>query len=384
MSFKTFRGLRPVMRKEFVHMRRDPPALVIMLLIPCIQLLIFGYAIDTDVRNVPMVVWDQDWSQTSRAFVHNLENTTYFKLVGYVRSPEEMHQAIVCGRAKLGVRFPSDFSERLLAGKPASISVAIDGSDNTVGMQSLNVVNAVGVSENLKRLAALANPPRLRTGGAVREPPLLDCRPRMLFNPNLESSHFLIPGLVGLIMQVLLVFLTAFSIVREREMGTLEQLLVTPVGRLGLIMGKLTPYTIVGAAQNATVLLIMRFLFQVPINGNLYLLLALNLLFMIAALGIGLFISTVARTQAQAMQMAFLVMLPSVLLSGFMFPRESMPKIIWALTHLIPLTFFIEILRAIIVRGAGWSAVWDKAAALAIFGLLVTVLAAIRFRKTLE
>jgi ABC transporter DrrB family efflux protein len=206
----------------------------------------------------------------------------------------------------------------------------------------------------------------------------------MLFNPNLESSHILIPGLVGLIMQVLLVFLTAFSVVREREMGTLEQLLVTPVGRLGLIVGKLTPYTIIGILQNATVLCVMRFLFRVPINGSVLLLIALSLLFMVAALAIGLLISTIARTQAQAMQMAFMVMLPSVLLSGFMFPRESMPTIIWVFTHLIPLTFFIEILRGIIVRGAGWSALWQEALALCIFGLVVTVLAAIRFRKTLE
>ena len=376
MALNIFRGLLPVMRKEFVHLRRDPLAFVIMLLIPCIQLLIFGYAINTDVRNVPMVVWDQNGSQTSRAIVHELENTTYFKIVGYVRGPEDLHDAIVSGRAKVGVHFLRDFSQRLLSGRTASISVAIDGSDNTVGMQSLNVVNAVGISENLKRLTSLG---RLRSNELA-----LDVRPRMLFNPNLESSHFLIPGLVGLIMQVLLVFLTAFSIVREREMGTLEQLLVTPVGRLGLIVGKLTPYTIVGAVQNATVLLIMRFLFKVPINGSLLLLIGLSLLFMIAALGIGLLISTVARTQAQAMQMAFLVMLPSVLLSGFMFPRESMPTVIWALTHLIPLTFFIEILRGIIVRGAGWAALWDKAAALAVFSLVVTILAAIRFRKTLE
>jgi ABC transporter DrrB family efflux protein len=376
MSFKTFRGLGSVMRKEFIHMRRDPMALIIMLLIPCIQLLIFGYAIDTDVRNVPMVVWDQDGTNESRAFINKLENTTYFKMVGYVRNGEELENAIVAGHAKLGIRFPTDFSNRLLAGKSAQILIAIDGSDNTVGMQSLNVVNAVGVSENLNRLANLQ---RLRSD----EMPL-DMRPRMLFNPNLESSHFLVPGLVGLIMQVLLVFLTAFSIVREREMGTLEQLLVTPVGRLGLILGKLLPYTIVGAVQNATVLLIMCFLFGVPIHGSLPLLAALSLLFMVAALGIGLLISTIARTQAQAMQMAFLVMLPSVLLSGFMFPRESMPTGIWIFTHVIPLTFFIEILRGIIVRGAGWSALWNEAAALACMGLIVMTLAAFRFRKTIE
>jgi len=379
---KTFRGLRPVIRKEFVHIRRDPAALVIMLLIPCIQLLIFGYAIDTDVRNVPMVVWDQDHSQSSRAFVQKLENTTYFKLVGYVRSPRQLREAIVSGRAKVGLRFPTDFSDRLLAGKTASVSVAIDGSDNTVGMQSLNVVNAVGVSENLRRLALQT--PSTAAGRKDAPPFALDVRPRMLFNPDLESSHFLVPGLVGLIMQVLLVFLTAFSIVREREMGTLEQLLVTPVGRLGLISGKLAPYIIIGAVQNAAVLCIMRFLFQVPIAGSLFLLAALSLLFMIAALGIGLFISTLARTQAQAMQMAFLVMLPSVLLSGFMFPREAMPKVIWALTHLIPLTFFIEILRGIIVRGAGWPALAGKAEALALFAVIVTALAALRFRKTID
>lgn len=376
MTLKTFRGLLPVMRKEFVHVRRDPFALVIMLLIPCIQLLIFGYAIDTDVRNVPMVVWDQDGTETSRAFVQKLANTTYFKLVGYVRNSKEMQQAIVAGNAKLGIRFPPSFSRRLLAGQAAQVLVQIDGSDNTVGLQSLNVVNAVGVSENLKRLAHLQ---RLRS----TELPL-DIRPRMLFNPNLESSHFLVPGLVGLIMQVLLVFLTAFSIVREREMGTLEQLLVTPVGRLGLIVGKLAPYTLIGAVQNVTVLCLMRFLFRVPIAGSLALLAGLSLLFMVAALGIGLLISTVARTQAQAMQMAFLVMLPSVLLSGFMFPRESMPAVIWVLTHVIPLTFFIEILRGIIVRGAGWAALWQEASALAILGMAVMLLAALRFRKTIE
>ncbi|MBM4049202.1 MAG: ABC transporter permease [Planctomycetes bacterium] len=376
MTWKTFRGLASVMRKEFIHMRRDRMALAIMLAIPCVQLIIFGYAIDTDVRNVPLVVWDQDGSDLSRAFVEKLANTTYFRPVGHVRSEEELQQAIVSGRAKVGLRFPTDFSDRMLVGRGASVFVAIDGSDNTVGMQSLNVVNVLGVSENLKRLMGQS---QIR-GDALP----LDVRPRMLFNPNLESSHFLVPGLVGLIMQVLLVFLTAFSIVREREMGTLEQLLVTPVGRLGLILGKLAPYTLVGALQNATVLLLMRFLFGVPIHGSLPLLAGLSLLFMVAALGIGLFISTVARTQAQALQMAFLVMLPSVLLSGFMFPRESMPTVIWVFTHVIPLTFFIEILRGIIVRGAGWPALWDEAAALALLGFTLTVLAAFRFRKTIE
>lgn len=365
-----FRGLWAILTKEVIHIRRDP-ATRFVLAIPIVELLLFGYAIDTDVKNVPTVVFDLNRDRESRGLVKEFENTRYFRIIGEVHSDEELRNAIVSGRAKVGIKFPPDYSINLVNGRPAQVQVLIDGSESTTALQVLNSSQQLGFLKSLRR------------EGLSIDQFSIDIRPRLLFNPNLESVNFFVPGLIGIILQLVTVFLTAFAIVRERERGTLEQLLVTPVSKGGLILGKLLPYTVIGFAQTGLVLLVMVFLFGVPVNGSVPLLLFLSGVFLVPALGIGIVISTFAENQAEAMQMSLMSMLPSFLLSGFVFPRESMPTIIYCISLFIPATYYLEILRGIILRGAGIAALWDEAVVLVGFGVFFMVLSAMRFKKHL-
>ncbi len=365
-----FRGLWPVMRKEVIHIRRDPATRFIFA-IPLLELLLFGYAIEMDVKNISTVVFNLDQQKESRELIREFESTRYFRVTGQVYSDRELERAIVSGRAKVGIKIPPDYSEQLVNGRQASVQVLIDGSDSTSALRLLQASQTLGFLKSLKKI------------GFTTEMAAVDVRSRLLFNPNLESANFFVPGLIGVILQLVTVFLTAFSIVRERERGTMEQLLVTPVSKEGLILGKLLPYCAIGFMQTGLVLSVMVILFGVPIHGSVSLLLLLSGVFLIPALGMGIVISTFARNQGEAMQMAMMVMLPSILLSGFVFPRESMPYAIYLLTFLIPATYYLEILRGIILRGAGWAALWDEALVLLAFGILFMVLSALRFKKRL-
>ncbi len=365
-----FRGLWAILTKEIIHIRRDP-ATRFILAIPLVELLLFGYAIDTDVKNVPTVVFDLNRDGESRGLVKEFENTRYFRIAGEVHSDEELRNAIVSGRAKVGIKIPPDYSANLVNGRQARVQVLIDGSESTTALQVLNSSQQIGFLKSLRR------------EGLSVDQFSIDIRPRLLFNPNLESVNFFVPGLIGIILQLVTVFLTAFAIVRERERGTLEQLLVTPVSKGGLILGKLLPYTVIGFGQTGLVLLLMVFLFGVPIHGSVALLLILSGIFLVPALGIGIVISTFAKNQGEAMQMSLMVMLPSILLSGFIFPRESMPAIIYFIGLFIPATYYLEILRGIILRGAGIAVLWDEAVVLVGFGIFFMVLSALRFKKHL-
>ena len=368
------RGFSAIFYKEFIQLRRDPITLVIMFLIPMIQLVIFGYAIDTDVRDFPTVVYNLDQRRESRQLLQRFVNSSFFKIIGEVNSDQELQEAMVRGEAKVAIKIPPDYSNRLLRDQQSSILVLIDGSDSTVGMRALNVAQAIGMRESL-----------LRQGINVQARYLkIDVRPRMLFNPAMKSANFMVPGLVGIIMQLVTVFLTAFALVREKERGTLEQLLVSPVSKSGLVMGKLIPYAIIGSLETLCVIAIMHFVFAVPINGSLVLLLFISLIFLFCSLSIGILISTIASNQNQAMQMAFLVMMPSILLSGFMFPRETMPLGIFLLGYLIPVTYFLEVLRGIIIRGATMAEMWDETLILLAFWLVLVALSMKRFKKTLS
>ena len=366
-----FRGLWAILTKEVIHIRRDPATRFIFA-IPLVELLLFGYAIDTNVKNVPTVVFDLNRDAESRELIKEFENTRYFRVIGEVHSDEELQSAIVNGRAKVGIKFPPDYSTNLINGRPAQVQVLIDGSESTTALQVLNSSQQLGFLKSLRR-----------EGGVALDQFSIDIRPRLLFNPNLESVNFFVPGLIGIILQLVTVFLTAFAIVRERERGTLEQLLVTPVSKGGLILGKLLPYTVIGFAQTGLVLLVMVFLFGVPIHGSIALLLILSGVFLVPALGIGIVISTFAKNQGEAMQMSLMSMLPSILLSGFIFPRESMPVVIYLIGLLIPATYYLEILRGIILRGAGIAALWDETLVLIGFGIFFMVLSALRFKKHL-
>jgi ABC transporter DrrB family efflux protein len=367
------RGFLAALYKEFIHIRRDPATLVLTLAIPLLQITLFGYAINTDVKNIPTVVYDMDQRRAGRELIAAYRNTDYFRIVAEVHSDRELNDAIVAGRAKVGIKVPSDFSQRLFDDRQATVLVLVDGSDSSIAMNALNVANAVGLRTSLTRLGATA---------AAGQPAMpVEVRPKMLFNPDLKSANFIIPGLIGIIMQNITILLTAFAIVRERERGTLEQLMVTPIRPLGLMLGKLIPYGVIGFIETCMVLLLMRGVFGVPIHGSLVLLLAFSFLFLLPSLGIGLFISTVATNQSQAYQMAFFIIMPSILLSGFMFPRDSMPTVMYYGGYLLPVTYFLEILRGVILRGAGLAHLWVNAVVLVAFGAVILVVSALRFRK---
>ncbi len=367
-------GLRAVLYKEFIHLRRDPATLRIALLIPFMQIFLFGYAVDMNVKDVATVVYDLDQRRESRDLVQMFENTSYFRVVGEVGSEEALTQALVSGRARVGLRIPPDFSASLAIGRPAQVQVLIDGSDATVANQALSVSVSLGLQEALRRAQAAAGVER----------PLLEIRPRLLFNPDARSTHFIVPGLVGIILQNTTVLLTALAIVRERERGTLEQVLVTPVRPLALMLGKLIPYAVLGFVETVGVLAVMRWVFDVPVVGSLVLLLVISWIFLVCALGLGLLISNVADNQAQAIQLAFLVILPSILLSGYVFPRDAIPPVLAWTSYLIPVTYFIEVLRGVILRGAGIAELWPQAVALLVFGAVLIGLSATRFRKRLD
>jgi ABC-2 type transport system permease protein len=369
--------LRAMVKKEFVQMRRDPATLRLMLVVPVMQLLIFGYAIRTDVRHLPTVVFDQSHSQQSRAFVQSLVATDNFVLKREVHSYGEALAAVDVGEARSAVILPPDFARRLKRGSTAPVQVLVDASDPTASQSAIGAAQMVGQRWNIALVAS-------RTGVDLATRLPVDVRVRPLYNPALENVMFIVPGLVGIILSNILIIITALAIVRERETGTLEQLIVTPLARWEIMLGKIVPYVLVGYVQMTTVLLVGHFLFHVPVRGPLLALYAATFLFIVANLGLGLFISTLGRTQTQVTQTAFLFLLPNVLLAGFMFPREAMPLAARMFGWLLPLTFYLQLVRGIILKGNGLTQVWPQALALAVFALAFFTFATRRFSKTLE
>lgn len=367
-------GIGSIVYKESRHILRDPKTLFLMLVIPSLEMIIFGYAVNLDVKNIPTIVYNLDGREESRALIDAFENTGYFRVAEYARSDAEVNRGIVAGRAKVGIKIPPDFSDAMLTGAHTTVQIMIDESDSNSALQALNTSNALGLRTSLTVLS------RRLPGGAGLPVEVL---PRVLFNPDMRTANFMVPGLVGVIMQVVIMLLTAFAIVREKEQGTLEQLMVTPVSRLGLILGKLVPYSIVGVGETVSVLFLMRFLFDVPIAGSLPLLAVFTAIFLFTTLSLGLLVSTFSDNQIQALQVSFLILLPSFLLSGFMFPQETMPWIIYIIGQGVPATYFLRILRGIILRDAGFADLWPAAAVLATMGISIILVATLRFRKTL-
>jgi ABC transporter DrrB family efflux protein len=374
-----------VLVKEFAHLRREPSTFLFMLVIPLIQTIVFGFAIQTQIENIPTAVYDLDGRPAARELVDSFVATRTFMVIERVWDDEAFRRALTSGRAKVGLVIPPDYTERQLRGEQAEVQVLIDGSDSQVATTALNTSNLLGVARSkaitLPFAESLARVPSRDPFGHPALP--VEMRSRLLFNPDLESSHFFVPGLVGIILQLVTLFLTAFAIVRERELGTLEQLFVTPVGRAGLLLGKLVPYALIGFLETLLILTVMVYVFGVPIHGSLPLLLQLSMLFLLCSLGLGLLVSTIARTQLQAMQLAFLLMLPSVLLSGFMFPRAEMPLPIYAITFAIPATYYLEVLRGIVLRGADFRDLVPQVTGLVVCCVVILALSLGRFRKQL-
>src|ERR1700752_4204968 len=364
-----FRGFRAVFYKETLHVRRDFGTLFFSLIIPLLQMLLLGYGIDTNIRQINTVVFNADGRQESRELLDRLKNSDTFHVVRYVNSDQQMNDVIIAGKAHVGIKIPVDYSDKLLHKMSAQVLVLIDGPDSGGAGQAITVTTAIGLDESLRR--ALVN----------NETFAVDMRPKLLFNPDSRSPNFFLPGLTAILLLNVTTFLTAFSIVREKERGTLEQLFVTPVRPFGLLLGKLLPYLGIGFFELCLILFFMRFVFFVPIHGNVFLLALLSLPYLFAALSLGILISSKASSQAEAMQLAFLPILPSVFFSGYIFPRETIPAILYPLSYLIPATYFINITRGIILRGAGLVHLWTDGLALCILGATLLTIAARRFRN---
>ena len=379
-------GLWAILVKEFFHIRRQPTTLFFMFLVPVMQTIIFGYAINTQIEHLPTVVLDYDGRTAAQTIVESFQNTRRFTIVRQAYDQAALDHAMKSGEAQVGIIIPPNFSERLLRGEQTYVQVLIDGSDSQVATTAQSSANLLGQNISVQLAKAKGEamqlaPSRDPAGHSVLQ---IDVRTRMLNNPDLDSSHFFVPGLVGIILQLVTLFLTSFAIVRERELGTLEQLFVTPVGRTGLMMGKLLPYAVVGFIEVLIMLTVMIYLFGVPVNGSIPLLLGLSMLFMVCSLGLGLFISTLAKTQLEAFQFAFIIMLPSILLSGFVFPRAEMPLPIYLISFMLPATYFIEILRGIVLRGAEFADLLPSVIGLSICCVVVLAGSVMRFRKKIS
>lgn len=369
-----------IVRKELIHIRRDRASLGMIIGMPVMMILLFGYAVTTEVNHIEMAVFDQSQTRESREYIQKFRSSNYFNPDYFAKSKGELNDLLDSGTVKAGLIIPPDFALLLKRGKSPQVQLVVDGSDPTVARTAFQSGVLVSQVYSISLQQQTLNQRGIRLNGSMG----IDLRTKVWYNPNMVSTFFMIPGLIGLIMQNLTVMLTAFALVRERERGTIEQLIVTPVTAKELILGKLLPYVLIGFFDFLLALFLGTYWFAVPIKGSFLLLLSLAACFLICALAIGMLISTVAKTQLQAMQMAFLTLLPSILLSGYIFPREGMPAPIKVLGYLIPLTYFLKILRSIIVKGVGLPYLWRDTLAL---GFLCTVLlgvAVLRFRKKLD
>jgi ABC-2 type transport system permease protein len=368
-----------IIRKEFIQIFRDPRTLGLILVMPIVQLFLLGYAATTDVKNVPIAIWDQSRSPESRALLDAFRAADYFRIDYEVRSEEDIQILIERGDVRAALVIPPDYDSRLLEGD-AQVSMILDGSDATVGSTALSTANLIGQSYSIKVLTEQAS----RQGRAATVKPPLEVRTRVWYNPDLVSAYFMIPGMIGMILYMITALLTASAIVRERERGTIEQLIVTPIRSWELVVGKIVPYVILGFFDTLEVLLIGHYWFKVPIRGDLSLIFATSGLLLLSSLGIGLFASTIANTQQEAFLTVMFTMLPGIFLSGFFFPLDAMPQFLQIVSYAIPLRYFLVIIRTLLLKGVGLAAIQNEVIALAIFGVVIMGAAAARFRKRLD
>jgi ABC-2 type transport system permease protein len=371
--------LLAIIRKEFIQAFRDRRTVIIILIMPVMQLFLLGYAATTDVKNIAIAVWDQNQSPQSRALLDAFRAANYFQIAYTVDSQNEMQDLIERGSARAVLIIPPDYDQRLLEGD-AQVSMILDGSDASVGSTALSVSQLIGQAYGTKIVQSQAAL-RGRINGTGSP---LQVRTRVWYNPDLLSAYFMIPGVIGQILFMITTILTATAIVRERERGTIEQLIVTPIRPWELMVGKIIPYIILAAVEAAEVILIGHFWFRVPVVGNLGLIALSSGLLLLSSLGIGLFASTIAHTQQEANVMVQMTLLPSFFLSGFFFPIDAMPRALQLVSYLSPLRYYLVAIRSLMLKGAGFTAIENQLIALAIFGLLIMGAAARRFHKTLD
>jgi ABC-2 type transport system permease protein len=372
--------LMALMRKEFVQILRDPRTLTITFIMPLIQLFLMGFAATSDVRNVPMVVLDRDRSAASRDLLMAFRAADYYSIAFDVNSEQEMRQLIDTGQAGAGLLIPPDYGSKVAAGQTADVAFVVDGSDPTIAGTGLSAAQLIAQAKSTSLLVERVT--QLGQASAAKAP--IEMRTQVWYNPDLVSAYNMVPAMIGMILMFLTVQLTAAAIVRERERGTMEQLAVTPLSSAELMIGKLAPFVLIAMIDAVEIVVVGVLVFKVPINGSIWLLFALSALFLATCLGIGLFISTIARTQREAQMTSMLFTLPAIFLSGFFFPIAAMPKILQYLSYAIPLRYFLIIARSIVLKGVGADALWPDIRALAVFAVAIMGLAVWRFRKSLD
>ncbi|HMR99137.1 MAG TPA: ABC transporter permease [Anaerolineales bacterium] len=371
--------LLSIIRKEFIQIFRDPRTLAMIVVIPIMQLFLLGYSATNDVRNVPLAVLDRSQSVESRALLDSYRAADYFHVAYAVDSEAEIEDLILAGKARAAVIIPPDYAQRLAEGD-AQIAFILDGSDPTSASTALAASQLIGQAHASKILLQKFE----LSGMNLRIQPPVEVRTTVWFNPDLISAHFMIPGVIGMILYAIAAILTATSVVRERERGTIEQLIVTPIRPWELIVGKLTPYVVLGFFNTIEVLAVGHWWFGVPIRGNLGLIILLSGVFLVTGLGIGLLASTIANTQQEAMLTVWMTLLPSIFLSGFFFPLEAMPKVLQWLSYLMPLRYYLVIIRALLLKGVGLDKIKFDVIAMTLFAIGIMTLAALRFRKRLD
>jgi ABC-2 type transport system permease protein len=365
--------LWPMLWKEFLQLRRDRLTFALMTGLPAIQLMLFGYAIQTDVRRLPTVVVDASRTGESRALIQVLENTDNFRVVASVSGREEARRWIERGAARVALIIPPEYQRDIRRGQTGRAQLLIDAADP----------QSSGAAIAGAQLAAQARSAQLLAERVALRAPV-EIRVRPWYNPAQKSATFIVPGIVGILLTITMTLITSTAIVRERERGTLEQLIVTPIGKTSLMLGKLVPFVLVGYVQMSVVLLLGVLVFDVPVRGNVLLLYAIALVFIVASLGVGLLISTFARSQAQAMQLSFFFMLPNILLSGYIFPRAAMPEPAQWVGLALPLTYFLDVLRGVLLKGVGLRDLLPQLGALAALGAVLLTGSVRRFSKTLD
>lgn len=376
------RCISALVKKEWIQIKRDKYTLLIIIFMPILQLLATGLAIQKDLRDLPTVICDQSNSEYSRDLIDALKNSQYFLPKLHVASQRKVIQTITAGKAQVGLIIPDNYSEKIMKGETAEVRMVVDGSNAGAARLAINmgslIISNIGskiLQEKIDKLQSNSNDFVVKVG----EP--IEFRTQVLYNPDLKFAFFIVPGLLGMILQMLTMLFTSFAIVRERERGTLEQLMVTPIQSTELMIGKLIPYAVIGFIDMILAIMVMVWFFQIPISGQMWVLVVTSAIFLLCSLAIGMLISTLAQTQVQAIQMTFSISIPTLLLTGFVFPLDPIPLYIKWISYCLPLTYYLDIIRGIVLRGAGMLELWPQTLTLLVFSIGLIFISVIRFRK---
>jgi len=368
-----------IIRKEFIQLRRDRRMFFIIFFSPVLQLILLGYAANLDIRNIPVVFCDLDATRTSRDFIAQFPASGYFSLQATVDRIKDVDAYIDRGKAPLAIILPKGMGRKLAGRESVRVQIIVDGAESQSAIVGLNYATMIGLKYSRQILLQ-----RLRSASPGLSVPKVEPEVRVWYNPELRSRNFMIPGVLAMVLMIITMMLTSLGIVKEKELGTMEQLIVSPVRPHELILGKLLPFFLIGLVEITVVVAVAVFGFGVPVKGSIWLLFGLSPTFMLTTLGLGLFISTISRNQQQAMLTAAFFIIPQIILSGFVFPIENMPRLIQGLTYVVPLRYFLVIIRGLFLKAVGLNALWDETAALLVFGLAILGLSILRFRKKLE